>query len=69
MEMSFINIAIAHDATCEKGDEWMFHGFAANKGGSDDDGDGDDDEPLGCGCVIAIILVIAIIGIVVWACN
>ena len=67
--MSFINIAIAHDATCKRGDEWLFHGFEANKGGLDDGGEGNDDgSSVGCGCVVAIILV-AIIGIIVWACN
>ena len=25
---SFIPIVIAHDAICEKGDEWLFHGMA-----------------------------------------
>lgn len=28
---SFIPIAIAHDATCDKGDEWLFHGLAKDK--------------------------------------
>lgn len=28
---SFIPIAIAHDATCDKGDEWLFHGMAEDK--------------------------------------
>ena len=27
----FIPIAVAHDATCKKGDEWLFHGMAENK--------------------------------------
>lgn len=26
-QMSFIPVAIAHDATCKKGEEWVFHGF------------------------------------------
>ena len=25
--MNFIPVAIAHDATCKKGKEWMFHGL------------------------------------------
>lgn len=28
---SFIPIAIAHDALCDKGDEWLFHGMAKGK--------------------------------------
>ena len=27
----FITVAIAHDTTCEKGDEWLFHGMAEDK--------------------------------------
>lgn len=28
---AFIPIAVAHDATCDKGDEWLFHGMAEDK--------------------------------------
>lgn len=28
---AFIPIAVAHDATCDKGDEWLFHGMAEGK--------------------------------------
>ena len=27
----FLTVAIAHDATCEPGDEWLFHGMAGDK--------------------------------------
>ena len=29
--ISFIIPAVAHDSTCKKGDEWIFHGMAAGK--------------------------------------
>lgn len=28
MSNGFITVAIAHDSTCESGDEWLFHGMA-----------------------------------------
>ena len=28
MSDGFIAVAIAHDATCKKGEEWLFHGMA-----------------------------------------
>lgn len=28
---AFIPIAVAHDATCDKGDEWFFHGMTEGK--------------------------------------
>ena len=28
MSNGFITVAIAHDSTCEPGDEWLFHGMA-----------------------------------------
>ena len=34
-----IPIAVAHDASCKKGDEWLFHRFA--KGKKDPNGESD----------------------------
>ena len=57
----FITVAIAHDATCEPGEEWLFHGMAGSKDG------GSDWEPsnVGCGCLMAFVAVV--IGFVIWA--
>ena len=30
MSNSFVPVAIAHDATCKNGEEWLFHGFGKN---------------------------------------
>lgn len=37
---SFIPVAVAHDATCDKGDEWLFHGMAEGKVRMDIDDNG-----------------------------
>ena len=57
----FITIAIAHDATCEPGEEWLFPGMSGSK-------DGDSDwEPsnVGCGCLMAFVAIV--ICFVIWA--
>lgn len=55
----FITVAIAHDATCKPGEEWIFHGIGVPNGGNDDD------DLLGWGCLICLLV---ILGIVIWAC-
>ena len=65
-EMSaFIPIAVAHDATCEKGDEWLFHGMADGK--EDPKGESntiteDEIEDAKIGCVVFCIMLLVGIG-------
>jgi hypothetical protein len=62
--MSFINIAIAHDATCKKGDEWLFHGMKRfkedPKGESAPITEDEIEEVIGCCIVFCIILIVGI---------
>lgn len=63
--MSFINIAIAHDATCKKGDEWLFHGMAKDKKdpkGESDPITEDEIEDAKIGCALFCIMIIVGIG-------
>ena len=60
-----ITIAIAHDATCDKGDEWLFHGMAEDK--EDPKGESstiteDEIEDAKIGCVLFCIMIIIGIG-------
>lgn len=59
---SFITTAVAHDATCEKGDEWIFHGMAEGK----EDPKGESDpitlEEAIAGCVVFCIMLLFGIG-------
>lgn len=59
--MSFIPIAVAHDATCPKGEEWVFHHFS--KGGSS----AADPEDANLGCII-VSLLMAVLVIVFAVC-
>lgn len=49
----FITTAIAHDSSCEPGDEWLFSGLAQDTESNDTDLD-----TIGCGCASLIVLVI-----------
>lgn len=67
---SFIPIAIAHDAICDKGDEWLFHGMAKDK--KDPKGESDpiteeeiEDAKIGC-VVFCIMLLLFGIGFVIY---
>jgi hypothetical protein len=53
--MSVIPIAVAHDATCPKGQEWLFHHFP--KGG----GSAADPEDTGLGCIVASLLMLVLV--------
>lgn len=62
---AFIPIAVAHDATCEKGDEWLFHGMADDK--EDPKGESntiteDEIEDAKTGCVVFCIMLLVGIG-------
>lgn len=62
---SFIPIVIAHDATCKKGDEWLFHGMAEDK--EDPKGEADtitevEIEDAIIGCVMFCIMLLVGIG-------
>lgn len=57
----FITVAIAHDSTCEPGEEWIFHGMACPKG------DGSDDKFLTFGCLAVTVFVAVVVGFVIWA--
>ena len=60
----FLTVAIAHDSTCEPGDEWVFHGMAGDK----------DDKPITkeeiedakVGCVVFFIILMVGIGFGIW---
>ena len=61
----FISIAVAHDATCKKGDEWLFHGMAEGK--EDPKGESDpiteeEIEDAKIGCVVFCIMLLVGIG-------
>ena len=61
----FITVAIAHDATCEKGDEWLFPGMAAVKEdpkGEFDPVTEDEIEDAKTGCVVFCIMLLVGIG-------
>lgn len=49
----FITTAIAHDSSCEPGDEWLFSGLA-----QDTESDDVDLDTIGCGCATLIAFVI-----------
>ena len=55
----FITVAIAHDATCEPGDEWMFHGMAESKKDKHITKEEVEDAKIGC-VVFCIILLVGI---------
>ena len=62
---SFIPIAVAHDATCEKGDEWLFHGMAKDKEDQKDESDTiteDEVEDSKIGCIVFCIMLLVGIG-------
>lgn len=62
---SFIPIVIAHDATCEKDDEWLFHGMAEDKEDSKGESDPitpDEIEDAKTGCVVFCIMLLVGIG-------
>lgn len=57
----FITIAIAHDSTCEPGEEWLFPGMSSSKDG----GSGWEPSNVGCGCLMAFVAIV--ICFVIWA--
>ena len=60
----FIAAIIAHDSTCEPGDEWMLHGMAEDKKGKPvvkKDVDGAKIE-----CVVFCVILVVEIGFVIW---
>lgn len=62
---SFIPIAVAHDATCKKGDEWFFHGIAEDKEypkGESDHITPEEIEDAKTGCVVFCIMLLVGIG-------
>ena len=59
----FITIAIAHDATCEPGEELLFHGMSGSKG----KGSGSDDKFLTFGCLVVTAFVAIVVCFVIWA--
>ena len=58
----FMTVAIAHDATCEPGEEWLFPGMADPKG----DGFTDWEPSTGC-CIMVLGFVVFVVGFVIWA--
>ena len=70
----FMTVAIAHDATCEPGDEWVFHGMSEDK--EDPKGESDtiteeevEDAEIGCVvfCIMfCVILLVGGIGFWIW---
>ncbi len=65
----FLTVAIAHDATCEPGDEWLFHGMAGNKEypkGESDPITEDEIEDAKVGCVVFCIMLVVGIGFGIW---
>ena len=62
---AFISIAVAHDMTCEKGDEWFFHGMAEDKEDPKDESDPiteDEVKDAKIGCVMFCIMLLIGIG-------
>lgn len=62
---AFISIFAAHDATCKKGDECLFHGMAEYKEDPKEESDAiteDEIEEAKTGCVVFCIMVLAGIG-------
>ena len=62
---SFIPIAAAHDAVCEDGDEWVFHGMAEGKEGLKGESDPvteDEIEDAKTGRVVFCIMLLVGIG-------
>ena len=62
---AFIPIVIAHDATCDKGDEWLFHGMAEDKEDSRSESDPiteDEIEDANIGCAMFCIMLLVGIG-------
>lgn len=57
----FITVAIAHDSTCEPGNEWMFNGMAEYKKDKPFDKEDVDDSKIGC-VVFCVILMVGGIG-------
>ena len=57
----FITVAIAHDATCEPGEEWIFHGMSGSKGSDSDD------KFLTFGCLAVTVFVAIVVCFVIWA--
>ena len=60
----FITVAIAHDATCEPGDEWLFHGMAGDK--ADKPITKEEIENAKIGCVVFCITLLFGMGFVIW---
>ena len=60
----FITTAIAHDATCEPGNEWLFHGMAEDKKDKPITKEEIEDAKIGC-AVFCIILLVGI-GFGIW---
>lgn len=62
---AFIPIAVAHDSTCEKGDEWLFYGMADDKEDPKGESDAiteDEIEDAKIGCVVFCIMFLIGIG-------
>ena len=62
---TIIPIVVAHDSTCEKGDEWIFHGMAEDKEdpkGESDPITEDEIEEAKTGCVVFCIMLLFGIG-------
>ena len=65
----FLTSAIAHDATCEPGDEWVFDGMARYKvdsKGEDDPITEDEIEEAKVGCAAFCIILMVGIGFGIW---
>ena len=63
--IGFITEAIAHNATCESGDEWLFHGMADDKEdlkGESDSITEEEIEDAKAGCVVFCIILLVGIG-------
>lgn len=63
--MNGIDAVLAHDATCDPGDEWMFHGMAEYKEDSKGEFDPvtkDEIEDTKIGCVVFCIMLLSGIG-------
>ena len=62
---AFIPIAVAHDANCKKGEEWLFHGMAEGKEDPRGESDAiteDEIEDAKIGCALFCIMIIVGIG-------
>lgn len=57
-----IPIAVAHDSTCDKGDEWFFEGLNEDNNSESDTITEDEIEDAKTGCVVFCIMLLVGIG-------